>query len=129
MEIAHALIQEVLEVLRQKTWPASDLFSVELSLEEAFANAVHHGNRDDKSKKVRFFCEISDSLFKASIEDEGLGFDPNTVRDPRSPENIEEISGRGVLLISSFMDHVDYFNQGRCVVMEKNRSPDKPENP
>ena len=121
MEFVHGLIQEVLDVLRRESWTPHDLFGVEMALEESLANAVHHGNEDDPKKSVHFECGISDSLIRIQVEDEGPGFDFNSLQDPRSPENLEKASGRGVLLMHGFMSKVDYDNHGKHVTMEKNR--------
>ncbi len=119
MTIAHALIQEVLEHMRGGPWSDHDLFGVELALEEALANAVHHGNEDDEAKNVHFSCTLSDNLIRVQVEDEGPGFDPHALRDPRAPENIENISGRGVLLIYGFMTRVEFNPKGNLIKMEK----------
>ena len=53
------------------------------------------------------------------VRDEGPGFDPSTLPDPTDPANLEKCSGRGLLLIRTFMDHVDHDNQGREITMIK----------
>lgn len=126
MGTAHSLIQLVLEKLRENHWSNSDLFSIEIALEEAFANAVHHGNKNRPEKNVHFLGALSEKTLRVKIEDEGEGFNPGEVEDPRTPENIERISGRGVLLIYSFMNRVDYSENGRCILMEKDRDVNDP---
>lgn len=56
------------------------------------------------------------------IRDEGPGFDPTTVPDPRDPANIEKLSGRGLILIQSFMDEVTLNEQGNQITMIKRRA-------
>lgn len=119
LKIARELIQRVLTQLQKSNWDYRDCFSIELALEEAFANAFHHGNRGNVSKKIHFACFLSKTMLRVVIEDQGEGFDPLAVKDPRVQENRERISGRGVLLIREFMSRVEYTNCGRCVVMEK----------
>ena len=119
MTVAHSLIQEVLKQLTQRRWGAHDLFAVEMGLEEAFANAIHHGNHDDPKKKVLFSCQLSENLVRIQIEDEGGGFDPNALSDPREPANLERVSGRGVCLIFNFMSRVTYSECGKRITMEK----------
>jgi anti-sigma regulatory factor (Ser/Thr protein kinase) len=53
------------------------------------------------------------------IRDEGPGFDPQTLPDPTDPEYLERPSGRGVLLMKSFMDKVTYNDSGNEVTMTK----------
>jgi anti-sigma regulatory factor (Ser/Thr protein kinase) len=53
------------------------------------------------------------------IRDEGPGFDPHKVPDPTDPENLERESGRGLLLMRSFMDSVAYNPTGNEVTLVK----------
>ena len=128
MNVAHTLIQEVLTQLTIKDWNAHDLFAVEMALEEAFANAIHHGNHDDPLKMVHFSCQLADNLVRIQVEDEGEGFDAKAVVDPRAPENIDRASGRGVFLIQSFMTRVEYSECGKRLTMEKEmlKAPKEP---
>jgi len=119
MTVAHSLIQDVLGQLVQRGWGPHDLFAVEMGLEEAFANAIHHGNHDNPLKKVSFSCQLSENLVRFQIEDEGDGFDPETLADPRDPANLERASGRGVCLIYNFMSRVIYSECGKRITMEK----------
>ena len=121
MGVAHSFIQEVLRQLIQKSWNSRDLFAVEMALEEAFANAIHHGNHDDPQKKVFFSCQLSENLIRIQVEDEGAGYDPDSVLDPREPDNVERASGRGVFLIRGFMSRITFSECGRRIVMEKDK--------
>ena len=122
MTVAHSVMQEVLRQLTRMSWTSQDLFAVEMALEEAFANAIHHGNRDDQRKKVFFSCQISETLIRIQIEDEGEGFNHVSVPDPREPDNLERASGRGVFLILNFMTRVSYSECGKRILMEKDIS-------
>jgi len=121
MAVAHSLIQDVLTQLRQRGWGSHDLFAVEMGLEEAFANAIHHGNHGDPNKKIAFSCQLSDNLIRVQIEDDGAGFDLDSLLDPRDPANLERVSGRGVCLIYNFMSRVTYSKCGKRITMEKDR--------
>jgi len=94
-----------------------DIFAVHLSLEEAFLNAVTHGNKMDPSKKVKVeYCIGSDKV-EISLTDQGEGFEPETVPDPRFGENLYKPAGRGLLLVSSYMDVVEFNERGNRVHM------------
>ena len=125
MTVAHSLIQDVLWQLAQRGWDSHDLFAVEMGLEEAFANAIHHGNHDNPWKKVLFSCQLSENLIRIQIEDEGAGFDLDSLSDPRDPVNLERASGRGVCLIFNFMSRVTYSECGRRITMEKEMRNEK----
>jgi anti-sigma regulatory factor (Ser/Thr protein kinase) len=53
------------------------------------------------------------------IRDEGPGFDPSLLPDPTQPENMTRVSGRGVMLIRTFMDDVSYSSRGTQITMTK----------
>jgi len=94
----------------------SNLF---VALDEAFVNAVKHGNKFDADKLVRITAEVSSKEAKFTIEDEGEGFDVKNIPDPLDPENLFKTSGRGVLFIYNIMDEVKYNDRGNRLTMVK----------
>lgn len=54
-----------------------------------------------------------------TIRDQGKGFDPNTLPDPTDPSNLGKVSGRGLLLIQTFMDRVFHNETGSSITMIK----------
>jgi len=98
----------------------SNLF---VALDEAFVNAVTHGNKFDVSKLIRIAAEVSGKEAKFTIEDEGEGFDINAIPDPLDPENLFKTSGRGVLFIYNIMDEVKYNERGNRLTMVKKSEP------
>jgi len=79
-----------------------------LAFSEAASNAVLHGNKNDHTKKVTIVITINDDFFKVSIKDQGSGFNLETVPDPTKPENILKESGRGIHIMKSFLDDLEY---------------------
>lgn len=94
----------------------SNLF---VALDEAFVNAVKHGNKFDAGKLIRITAEVSKQEAKFTIEDEGDGFDIKSIPDPLDPENLFKTSGRGVLFIYNIMDEVKYNDRGNRLTMVK----------
>ena len=94
----------------------SNLF---VALDEAFVNAVKHGNKFDANKLVRITAEVSKQEAQFTIEDEGEGFDVNSIPDPLDPTNLFKTSGRGVLFIYNIMDEVKYNDRGNRLTMVK----------
>jgi len=94
---------------------------IEISLREAMANAVIHGNRysDDKDIFVRCYG-VPGAALLVLVRDEGRGFNPAGVPDPRDPDRMHLNHGRGLLLMRELMDHVEYRKEGREVVLFKN---------
>lgn len=78
-----------------------------MAVRECMVNAVVHGNRYSKNKKVHLDVERSKEGLTIVIGDEGEGFDMNSLPDPLAPENLLRQSGRGLLLIRAFMDDFD----------------------
>ncbi len=94
----------------------SNLF---VALDEAFVNAVKHGNRYDHTKFVRISADLSADEARFTVEDEGKGFNVADVPDPCDPQNLFKTSGRGVLLICNIMDEVQYNARGNQLTMVK----------
>ena len=101
----------------------SNLF---VALDEAFVNAVKHGNKFDAAKLVRIAAEVSKQEARFTVEDEGDGFDVASIPDPLDPQNLFKTSGRGVLFIYNIMDEVAYNDRGNRLTMVK-RSDDPAE--
>jgi len=96
----------------------SNLF---VALDEAFVNAVKHGNRHDPEKLLRVTAELSAREAIFTVEDEGDGFDVREIPDPCDPANLFKSSGRGVLLIYNIMDEVEYSDRGNKLKMVARR--------
>ncbi len=94
----------------------SNLF---VALDEAFVNAVKHGNKNDPTKLVRITADLTPKEACFTVEDEGEGFDIKAIPDPCDPTNLFKSSGRGVLLMYNIMDEVEYNAQGNRVKMVK----------
>jgi serine/threonine-protein kinase RsbW len=121
-EEARLLLNDLLERIEKGGWPEEDKFGIHLSVEEALMNAIKHGNQRDPEKFVHVEFYLNDSLLRVSVTDEGDGFDPNDVPDPTLDENLELPSGRGLMLMRTFMSFVEYNAKGNGVVMEKKRT-------
>ena len=117
METVSAGVSELLEA---RNWPDDEVMRVELALQEALANAIRHGCKNDPSKQVQC-CVTFDAAGELVIvvRDPGQGFDPKAVPNPLDRANVLKPSGRGVFLINQLMDTVEYNDQGRQVVMKK----------
>ena len=81
-----------------------DLYRVGIAIRESMVNAVVHGNRYNSRKKVHLKVVRAADRLTIVVGDEGEGFDPNAVPDPLAGENLLRGSGRGVMLMQSFMD-------------------------
>jgi serine/threonine-protein kinase RsbW len=88
-----------------------------VSTMEAVNNAIIHGNKSDPQKNVLVEIAFKKDELTVKITDEGNGFSPDKVPDPTLPENIEELNGRGVYLMSRLADKIRYNKKGNAVSM------------
>ena len=74
-----------------------------------------------KSRKIHVSVHVEEDHGISVIRDEGPGFDPRQLPDPTEPTNLEKPSGRGLLLMRTFMDEVAYNEEGNQVTLIKRR--------
>ncbi|MFW5879230.1 MAG: ATP-binding protein [bacterium] len=98
--------------------PNSLYGNVLISVIEAVNNAVIHGNQQDTSKKVLLSVLSDDNKLIISVKDEGPGFDYRVIPDPTSPENLENIHGRGIFLMNQLSDNIEFEDNGSKVNIE-----------
>jgi serine/threonine-protein kinase RsbW len=77
-----------------------------VSCTEAVNNAIVHGNHSDPSRKIKICCMMGSQVVTVRVKDEGEGFDPDILQDPREEKNLLKENGRGVFLMRSLMDSV-----------------------
>jgi len=84
---------------------------------EAANNAITHGNKLNEDKQVEIVFVMDDQKILLTVKDEGSGFDYSNIPDPTSPENVENMSGRGVFLMTKLSDIIEFENSGSLVRM------------
>jgi CheY-like chemotaxis protein/anti-sigma regulatory factor (Ser/Thr protein kinase) len=122
----------------------SDGVRICIALEEALRNGMYHGNLELTSEQREGDPDIYQALLAERtntppysdrqlivtikvaaseaqfvVRDQGRGFDPTKLPDPTDPENLEKVSGRGLLLMKTFMDEVRFNDEGNEVTMIK----------
>jgi serine/threonine-protein kinase RsbW len=117
------VLDDILAELASLGYEEQEIFGIRLALEEAMVNAIKHGHGGDASKEAVLRYEATPSRLLAEVEDQGPGFDPAAVPDPRTPENLERPGGRGLLLMRHFMSWVRYNAAGNKVSMGWDRQP------
>lgn len=88
-----------------------------IALTEAVNNAILHGNKEDKSKKVtiNLINNRPEKQLVFQISDDGSGFNYTQLPDPTAPENILKLGGRGVFLMRQLSDEVEFMDNGSTV--------------
>ncbi|WP_018341836.1 ATP-binding protein [Cytophaga aurantiaca] len=89
--------------------------NIMVAITESVNNAIRHGNNQDNKKNVTLTASCTENVLVFTVEDEGLGFNPDTLPDPTAPENLEKIGGRGIFLMKHLADEVKFSNEGRKV--------------
>lgn len=79
-----------------------------LAIREVAINAMKHGNGFDESTPVHIEFHTRETSVRAQIVDQGAGFDPEQTPDPTSGENVWRSSGRGLLLIRTLVDDIQF---------------------
>jgi serine/threonine-protein kinase RsbW len=110
------------EAVAGRNYDEATAFAVRLAVEEAISNAFHHGNAADPAKSVTLAYRVTPHEIVIEVSDEGPGFDPDAVPDPTEPENMEIPSGRGIVLMRSYMTDVSFRPPGNHVRMVYRRS-------
>lgn len=155
LDLISPAVRIVRELLNHASWMDGGMaLRTALAFEEALLNAVYHGNlemdsalREDdpevyydlarerselpeyRARCIAIWIAISREEARMRVVDEGRGFDPELLPDPTDPANIARASGRGLLLIRTFMDEVLHEGGGTEIVMVKrliDRSPHAP---
>lgn len=145
LSLVHSLVKYLQHTLRcVRLVDEVDRLRVGIAVEEALLNALYHGNLEVSSdlketdpnlfeetarqrsleepyRNRRIFVDalVSHEAARFTIRDEGPGFDPSTLPDPCDPDNLEKPSGRGILLMRSFMDEITFNEQGNQVTLVK----------
>ena len=139
-----ARLEEQLRTLKYSD--ATGMLRITMALREAVANAIDHGNleldsslRDQdgpaysdlgkqrlrqepwKSRRITITSRVTPDQVRYTVADQGRGFDPSSLSDPRDPENLLRAHGRGLMLIRSFMDEVTHNEAGTVITMVKHR--------
>jgi serine/threonine-protein kinase RsbW len=91
--------------------------NIMISVTECISNAIVHGNQGNPEKMVHLELQTTPGLLLCVVEDEGEGFDFNTLADPTEPENIEKTGGRGIFLMRHLSDEVKFELGGKKTLL------------
>lgn len=108
-----SVVESFIDNLKDKISLSDNIYgNILISVTEAVNNAIVHGNKEDKAKKVELYLKQSKKSISFVIKDEGPGFDESKIPDPTSPKNLDNIKGRGVFLIKNLTDNVKFRKKG-----------------
>jgi len=114
------VVEQVMQAVRDTNCLNGKEDAVELALQEALANAVVHGAKEDASKVVECIVACDDQRgVLIIVRDPGEGFDPGSIPSPTIGENLYSNHGRGIFLINQLMDEVKFCKNGTEIHMVK----------
>lgn len=145
LSLVPALINYLVRALRNTGYDdEAGVIRVSVALEEALNNAIFHGNlelhsdirmlpQDEYRRQIEErrtgepYCgrrvvvsgHFTRRICEICIRDEGPGFDHTQLADPTDPANLERLAGRGILLMRTFMDEVNFSPKGNEVTLVK----------
>jgi serine/threonine-protein kinase RsbW len=110
------LLENLIEEIADKHKVSEDTFANMMTcLSEVTINAIVHGNKLDPAKKVIINADVEGRRIIWTVTDEGEGFDYNNLADPTAPENLENLTGRGVYIIKHLADQCIFNSKGNEV--------------
>jgi CheY-like chemotaxis protein/anti-sigma regulatory factor (Ser/Thr protein kinase) len=135
------------QMAQLKICDKAGLLRVGNALHEVLVNAIEHGNLElsstlretsdrtaylkltEERRQLDPYCDrrvfvsakFTHAEAKYIVRDEGPGFDPSTLPDPLDPAQLEKTTGRGLLLIRTFMDEVSFNATGNEITIVKRR--------
>jgi serine/threonine-protein kinase RsbW len=112
------VVETLVDTLSKKLGIPDEVYGkILISTVEAVNNAILHGNKGDASKMVTVNFTADGNMFDVTVTDEGEGFKYNSLPDPTDPANIENLHGRGVFIMRSLADAIEYNDAGNEVKM------------
>lgn len=118
-EAVHCAIENIMSGLDGLEMPEEAFYDVKLILSELFVNAMIHGNGQDPARKIAVEYLLDGERMRLTITDEGAGFDHGRIYDPLDAGNVMKISGRGLFLVKSLADSLEFNGKGNSVTVEK----------
>lgn len=114
------VVTQVMQTIRKVNCVDGKEDAIELALQEALANAVVHGAKEDPSKTIECLvaCDEERGVL-IIVRDPGTGFDPQSIPCCTVGENVYSDHGRGIFLINQLMDEVKFHKNGAEIHMVK----------
>lgn len=106
---------EILSYAHKLGYSEDARFSLRLAMDEAFINAIIHGNGNSEDKDVTVKAECDQNAISVTVIDQGNGFDQTKLRDPRQEQFLNCPNGRGVFLIRQFTHDVIFNEKGNQI--------------
>lgn len=108
------------DIFKEYNLPKAQFNKVFLCVSEAAVNSIEHGNKNDSNKTVSIGVDCTSQSIYLEIKDEGEGFSLKDVEDPTSISNLRKETGRGIHIIKSLSDKIEYNDKGNGIQIKIN---------
>ena len=120
IEFVETVLSEVEKISRVVGYKGERFYmNIKNAIYEGALNAIIHGNKMDKNKKICIDVVITGTQLEANIADEGIGFDPYQYLKATEYGSFSVTKGKGIFLIRSVMDEISYNKTGNKLTMVK----------
>lgn len=110
------IVESFIDNVKDKFNIDDDIYgNIMVAVTESVNNAIRHGNKINKDKNVTLSVDVEENLLRFFIEDEGEGFNYDSLPDPTAPENLDKLGGRGIFLMKHLSDEVNFHKSGKTV--------------
>ena len=126
LELLAVLDRVALTVCERMDFDEDTCSQFSMSVIEAGTNAVQHGHHRDPAKSFDVEFRLFPDRIEVDVTDHGKGFDVGAlVSDVTTPEHLLDMRGRGIFIMRSCMDEVEFeFGpNGTVCHLVKNRPP------
>jgi len=109
LELLAVLDRVALTVCERMEFDEDTSSQVSMSVIEAGTNAIQHGHKRDASKFVEVEFRLFPDRLEVDVHDQGPGFAlDKVVPDVTTPEHLLDMRGRGIFIMRSCCDEVEY---------------------
>lgn len=109
------LNQFLSEIFEENNLPQKSFNNVFLCISEAVVNSIEHGNGNNINRFVLIIIDYISRIMNIIVRDEGEGFNMNEVEDPTNKKNVKREWGRGIHIIKSLSENMEYNEKGNIV--------------
>ncbi len=107
----------------------SQIYGVQLAVDEACSNIIEHAYGGKNSGKIQVTCEVDEGELRVILQDRGVQFNPEQIPGLNNDTPLSKVKSRGagLFLIRKMMDEV-YFDfsseTGNTLTMVKKKGVD-----
>jgi len=107
----------------------SQIYGVQLAVDEACSNIIEHAYGGKNSGKIQVTCEVDEGELRVILQDRGVQFNPEQIPGLKNDTPLSKVKSRGagLFLIRKMMDEI-YFDfsseTGNTLTMVKKKGVD-----